>query len=206
MNASKFKLAAFLVVVFLFLGLISCSKKTDETTQKENSENVERAVIDEKDYKETDEDLLNVDYKEFYDELAPHGEWIEVTDKDIGLNLKNGSASGEMPHRSISTSDLFGVKDAYASDIAFGTFFIWKPSPNLAIGITAGEPTMEPAYVPYSNGQWLYTDAGWYFQAATPYEEVVHHYGRWMYSPALGWVWVPGRVWSPAWVDWREND
>jgi hypothetical protein len=22
----------------------------------------------------------------------------------------------------------------------------------------------------------------------------------------MGWVWVPGRVWAPAWVDWREND
>jgi len=21
-----------------------------------------------------------------------------------------------------------------------------------------------------------------------------------------GWLWVPGRVWAPAWVDWRQND
>jgi hypothetical protein len=60
--------------------------------------------------------------------------------------------------------------------------------------------------VPYSNGQWVNTEQGWYFQAPTPYEEVVHHYGRWTNSPTEGWVWVPGRVWSPAWVDWKEND
>jgi hypothetical protein len=80
MNAAKLKLAAIFVVVFFIAGLISCGKKTDETSQKDNGI-VERAEIDEKDYTETNEDLLSVDYKEFYDELAPHGEWIEVTDR-----------------------------------------------------------------------------------------------------------------------------
>jgi len=27
------------------------------------------------------------------------------------------------------------------------------------------------------------------------------HYGRWA-CPVFGWVWVPGDVWGPAWVDW----
>ena len=27
-----------------------------------------------------------------------------------------------------------------------------------------------------------------------------------MNTPNAGWLWVPGRVWSPAWVDWRQND
>jgi hypothetical protein len=49
-------------------------------------------------------------------------------------------------------------------------------------------------------------DAGWYFHAATPVEEITHHHGRWVYSPTAGWLWVPGRVWAPAWVDWREHD
>lgn len=200
MKATKFKLAAIFLAIFFFAGLISCNKKTDETSQN----NVQRAAIDEKDFKETDEDLMNVDYKQFYDELAPHGEWIEVTDKDIGINLKNGSASGEFPHRTISVSELFGVKDAVAADVSIGAFFVWKPSPDMAVSVVAGEP--EPYYVPYTNGQWMNTDAGWYFAAPTPYEEVVHHYGRWVYSPALGWVWMPGRVWAPAWVDWREDD
>ncbi len=61
-------------------------------------------------------------------------------------------------------------------------------------------------YRPYSNGQWVNTDDGWYFRAATPVEEIVSHYGRWVNSPTAGWMWVPGRVWSPAWVDWRQND
>ncbi len=203
------KLIGGFVILFFVLGLFSCSKKTNETSDKENSNGeAELVAVDEQDFNETDEDLLTVDYKEFYDELAPHGEWIEVTDKDIGLNM-NGTASGESPvkvHKSISFSDFFGVKDANAQDASFGAFFVWKPAPNLAVGISAGE-TAEPVYYqPYTNGQWINTDAGWYFRAATPVEEVTHHYGRWVYSPMAGWVWVPGRVWAPAWVDWREED
>jgi hypothetical protein len=189
------------LVVLAAMGFVSCSKKTDNS----EIENAEVVTIPDNDLHESDEDLHEVDYKEFYDELAPHGEWIEITDKDIELKMKKGSASGEAGHRKISLSDFFGVKDAYAYDGAsFGAFFVWRPSPNLAVGLSVTDP--EPTYVPYSNGQWIYTDAGWYFRAATPYEETVHHYGRWVYSPALGWIWVPGRVRAPAWVDWREDD
>jgi hypothetical protein len=201
------KLIGGFVLILFIMGLFSCSKKPGDTETSTGEGEV--ITVSENDFTETDEDLLTVDYKEFYDELAPHGEWIEVTDKEIGVDMK-GTASGESPirkHRSISFSDLFGVKEANAYDAAFGAFFVWKPSPNLAVGLTAGETTIaEPVYYqPYTNGQWINTEAGWYFQAATPVEEVTHHYGRWVHSPAAGWVWVPGRVWAPAWVDWREE-
>jgi hypothetical protein len=64
----------------------------------------------------------------------------------------------------------------------------------------------QPAYMPYANGQWVYTDAGWYFHAATPAEEITSHHGRWSCTASLGWVWVPGAVWAPAWVEFREDD
>ena len=193
-NLMKFLL---LVTVFFAAGMFSCGKKSDDTGSKTESGNAEIVSIDENDLNESDEDLLTVDYKEFYDELAPHGEWIEVTDRDIGVELKGGTASGKSENRKISLADLFGVKDAHAyDDVSFGSFFVWRPSPGLAVGLSVAEP--EPTYVPYSNGQWTYTDAGWYFRAASPYEEIVHHHGRWIYSPSLGWMWVPGRVWSPG--------
>lgn len=201
-NLVKFML---LVTVFFTAGMFSCGKKSDDTGSNKDNGSAEIVSIDEKDLNESDEDLLTVDYQEFYNELAPHGEWIEVTDRDIGVELKGGTASGKSESRKITLSELFGVKDAHAyDDVSFGAFFVWRPSPGLAVGLSVTEP--EPTYVPYSNGQWIYTDAGWYFRAASPYEEIVHHHGRWVYSPSLGWLWVPGRVWSPAWVDWREND
>jgi hypothetical protein len=32
---------------------------------------------------------------------------------------------------------------------------------------------------------------------------VTYHYGRWANDRQLGWFWVPGDDWAPAWVDWR---
>ncbi len=202
---NKIKTAAIFSVMFIFLGLISCSKKNNETSDKTINE-AEMEQVNKDDFTETDEDLLTVDYKEFYDELAPHGEWIEVKGRDIGVDLTKGTSSGfNGSHRSITISELFGVKEAYADDVDFGAFFVWKPAPNLAVGLSTTEA--EPVeYVPYSNGQWVNTTQGWYFHAASEPEEITHHYGRWVLSPSVGWVWVPGRVWSPAWVDWREQN
>jgi hypothetical protein len=33
--------------------------------------------------------------------------------------------------------------------------------------------------------------------------DIPFHYGRWVYDPFDGWLWIPGYVWSPAWVVWR---
>jgi len=185
----------YLVLLFIIIfGFSSCTKNSDETSQENNEE----MPVSDSNFTETDEDLLTVDYKQFYDELAPYGEWVQVNAKDIGLDLKK--SEGE---NSSLMNDLLGIKNAYADDVNFGMFFVWKPSPDLAVTVTAGEPAV---YTPYTNGQWVNTNDGWYFKAPTPYEETTCHYGRWAYSPALGWVWLPGRVWSPAWVEWREDD
>jgi hypothetical protein len=52
----------------------------------------------------------------------------------------------------------------------------------------------------------VWTNAGWAWASDEPFGWAVYHYGRWAYSPAVGWMWVPGRVWAPAWVSWRWND
>jgi hypothetical protein len=60
------------------------------------------------------------------------------------------------------------------------------------------------AWRPYCDaGHWVYTDAGWFWQSEYPWGWAAFHYGRWYLDPRCGWVWVPGRVWGPAWVTWR---
>jgi hypothetical protein len=59
---------------------------------------------------------------------------------------------------------------------------------------------------PYWYGHWVYTDVGWTWASDEPWGWAVYHYGRWFYDPIYGWVWVPGTVWGPAWVDWRWSD
>lgn len=65
-----------------------------------------------------------------------------------------------------------------------------------------------PDFRPYYNGYWVRTDRyGWYWVSNDEdWGDIVYHYGRWVYDPDDGWLWVPGYVWAPAWVVWREGD
>jgi uncharacterized protein DUF6600 len=205
---SILKAVPLALLLFAFLSFYSC-KKSNVQSDKDENVSQDLQTIPDNNFNESNEDLMTVDYKEFYDELSPHGEWVEVSAADLGISMKSDESSGNK-----SLARFIGVEDLYAANLDLGTFFVWKPSDNLEVGLTAGNPGLAVlgtdaapvTYVPYTNGQWVNTDQGWYFQGATPYEETVHHYGRWIYSPDMGWVWMPGRVWSPAWVDWRMND
>ncbi len=59
---------------------------------------------------------------------------------------------------------------------------------------------------PYEDGSWISTDGGWYWQSDEPWGWATYHYGRWFDDPGLGWCWVPGTQWAPAWVSWCDND
>jgi hypothetical protein len=57
---------------------------------------------------------------------------------------------------------------------------------------------------PYTDGQWVDTSYGWSFQSSVPWGWVTYHYGRWGFRHGMGWYWVPGYRWAPAWVAWRH--
>ena len=59
---------------------------------------------------------------------------------------------------------------------------------------------------PYTNGHWVYSDVGWTWVSEEPFGWATYHYGRWTRLRNIGWVWVPGDEWAPAWVSWRKND
>ncbi len=56
---------------------------------------------------------------------------------------------------------------------------------------------------PYSDGRWVLTEYGWTYVSDDPWGWAAYHYGNWVLAGGSGWVWVPGRVWAPAWVTWR---
>lgn len=67
-----------------------------------------------------------------------------------------------------------------------------------------------PAYIandwrPYTEGHWVWTDGGWYWESDEPWAWATYHYGRWVWDSYYGWVWVPDTEWAPAWVAWREG-
>ncbi len=56
---------------------------------------------------------------------------------------------------------------------------------------------------PYYRGYWVNTEYGWTWESEEPWGDATSHYGRWVYDPYDGWLWVPGYTWAPAWVVWR---
>jgi hypothetical protein len=197
-----FTAAIIINYTFAGYGIIKILNSKKTPTAETKTASINSIYESDNSYVKDNEDLLNVDYKTYYDDLKPYGTWIAVNLSTKNVNLKS---SGNQKGISEILRNVLGIRDAKA-DIDFGwsVFYVWKPSPNLAIGISAGEPY--PAYVPYTNGRWVYSDYGWYFRAATPCEEITHHYGRWAFVPSEGWIWIPGSVWAPAWVSWEDND
>jgi hypothetical protein len=74
-------------------------------------------------------------------------------------------------------------------------------------GLVVWKPRMNNRHwQPYSQGTWVWTNDGWYWDSYEPFGYVVYHYGRWHYDNYYGWIWVPDYQWAPAWVEWRYDD
>ena len=58
---------------------------------------------------------------------------------------------------------------------------------------------------PYTRGRWAFTNHGWTWVSSEPFGWACYHYGRWSLLRNIGWVWIPGNQWAPAWVTWRES-
>lgn len=69
-------------------------------------------------------------------------------------------------------------------------------------GAYAWRPRVHYGWRPYTVGNWIYTPSGLTWVSGEPWGWVTGHYGSWNYSPGWGWLWYPGRTYSPAWVYW----
>jgi len=67
-------------------------------------------------------------------------------------------------------------------------------------------PSVDPDWRPYHAGFWTRSGGGMTWVSHDPFGWVTHHYGRWGWSSRYGWYWIPGRVYSPAWVAWTSYD
>jgi hypothetical protein len=59
---------------------------------------------------------------------------------------------------------------------------------------------------PYTHGRWAWTDSGWTWISYYNWGWIPFHYGRWGWDRNMGWFWVPGTIWAPAWVTWRWSN
>lgn len=94
----------------------------------------------------------------------------------------------------------------------FNGYFYTELSPygqwiEIDYGVVVWQPTiMQTAWAPYSQGRWVWTYDGWYWDSYEPFGYVTYHYGRWYYDDYYGWLWYPDYEWAPAWVEWRYSN
>jgi hypothetical protein len=120
-----------------------------------------------------------------------------------GLVLAAGAAlvlligcteSPQMAREAAEPDHPFPVLDAYGA---------WIDYPALG---RVWQPRVAYDWRPFSDGQWIWTDRGWFWDSPEPFGWIVYHYGFWTYQSAAGWLWVPGYEWSPARVRWYEDE
>src|SRR5579863_1202545 len=127
---------------------------------------------------------------------------MKITSTLLGIGLAGGLAFSTMPARAdmeVSAGvQINAVADFNAPLTAEGTWVTvgsygrcWHPR-----GVAVD-------WRPYCEGEWVWTDDGWYWQSDEPWAWACYHYGTWTFDPAAGWVWIPALEWAPAWVVWR---
>jgi hypothetical protein len=74
--------------------------------------------------------------------------------------------------------------------------YVWRPFLNDHAYPGGGN------WMPYFHGRWTSVQGQLFW---VPYERwgwVPYHLGIWMWNKKKGWLWIPGSVFAPAWVDW----
>ena len=115
-----------------------------------------------------------------------------------GLWMAPGEARAELEVsgsvRIHAASDFHAPLSSHGAWVEVGSYGrCWRPK-----GVAVG-------WQPYSQGRWLHTDHGWYWESDEPWSWACYHYGSWAHDPSHGWIWVPGIEWAPAWVYWRAG-
>ncbi|HJW09903.1 MAG TPA: FecR family protein, partial [Holophagaceae bacterium] len=72
--------------------------------------------------------------------------------------------------------------------------WVWRPS------------SVAEDWRPYYAGRWGCYPGGLTWVSSEPWGYVTYHHGRWSWSVGLGWCWIPGVYYSPAWVAWNNFD
>jgi hypothetical protein len=57
-------------------------------------------------------------------------------------------------------------------------------------------------WMPYYYGRWTSVQGQLFWVPREPWGWVPYHLGIWMWNKKKGWLWIPGSVFAPAWVDW----
>ncbi|MEE9126517.1 MAG: DUF6600 domain-containing protein, partial [Planctomycetota bacterium] len=102
------------------------------------------------------------------------------------------------PYDNLPTQDVPREVRPYVSELAY--YGDWIDDPDY--GWVWRPDDIDQEWTPYLVGRWYQAPAGLTWVSYEPWGWAPYHYGRWEVSLSVGWVWIPGRVYSGGWVQW----
>ena len=115
--------------------------------------------------------------------------WAQVRDEAL---LRRDRYDDEEPTSLPEAVEPYGTELSYygrwSNTPSYG--WVWRP-----VGLG-------PDWQPYVNGRWTDCRTGLVWVSYEPWGWAPFHYGRWEFLLGSGWVWIPGHVFSGAYVAW----
>ncbi len=190
-----------LFAIIVLAGLVSC--------QKQQTEEERKAEID----RQVEERLAAERQAQEKEQLAQRGADLDAREK--ALADQQNAAATQAP-RARSTSSTRSTRETRESSDEGGDYNIfytklepygdWRETSDYGYVWQPREAERSRNWHPYTDGRWVYTDVGWTWVSEERFGWATYHYGRWTRLRGIGWVWVPGNEWAPAWVSWRKSD
>jgi len=110
---------------------------------------------------------------------------------DRAVLVQRGESWERVPAEIRNYADALDTTGQWVQSDEFG--WVWQPR-----GV--GED-----WRPYYRGRWAPYSGGMTWISDEPWAYVVYHHGRWHWGAGVGWFWIPGVNYSPAWVAWNHT-
>jgi hypothetical protein len=198
----KFCLIPLLAALVVFF---SCQKQQNDEERKAE---VERQVQD-----RLAAERADAEKKRLADERAAlDAREKAIADRETPAVAINTPASVQEAPPAEEVTETTEMPTEERSTAAYGMFYEkldsygeWRETNDYGYVWQPREAETARDWRPYTEGRWAYSDAGWTWISDEPFGWATYHYGRWVRLRRIGWVWVPGNEWAPAWVSWRTS-
>lgn len=199
------KFCLFCLVVAL-AGFVSCQKQqTEEERKAEIDRQVEQRLAAERQAQEKDQLAQRAADLDAREKALANQQNAPATTTATETEAETPSArSTSSPRAARESSDEGGDYNIFYTKL--DSYGDWRETSDYGYVWQPREAQRSRNWHPYTEGRWVYTDAGWTWVSEEPFGWATYHYGRWTRLRGVGWVWVPGNEWAPAWVSWRKSD
>ncbi len=134
-----------------------------------------------------------------YEPIGDFEEWNAEINEEF-LDLHEGKAVMPLPIQRLPDA-LYYFAQKYGSihgewlwDRFYG--FVWRPFLNDHAYPSGG------SWMPYSYGRWTMAQGQLFWVPFETWGWVPYHLGIWVWNEKKGWLWIPGSIFAPAWVEW----